>query len=390
MQITDELRDLFRKVRVTCGSPIRPVQLEDEQLCDLLEICVGDYASYVQNWVIETQWMNAMGSSSFLENPADVAYALSIRTLDWSRDWSEWFSKEVGLQQRGTKWELKKDFFKIEKGKQVYVIPAGREINRVMYITPSTTKAALYGNVGMLDTGIGGGYGQYGNMQNGMGLIGFYVGNAYDTALLAADLKYKNSLLRGDLAYKVTAGPEGTHLVHLMSTPGSRNAMGGLSADDAYGWGKMIGCYCWYTYYDLSGNGNGEDSSVEQCALDNKDSVLLTPDQIPLSKMHYELLNYPTQQIVRRLLIAEAKILLGNIRGYASGVVNIPQAQMTLDYQILLDQGKQEKEQVLNELKERLERMLPWNMAKNQADMNESLMNVLKMKAMPYSAIMVR
>ena len=387
MIITDEIQHLFRLVRTACGAPVRPVQLEDEQICDLLEMCVGDYASYVQNWVIESQWLNMMGNNKFINNPADLAYALSIRTLDWSRDWSEWFSKEVGLQQRGTKWELKKDFFRIEKGKQVYVIPAGREINRVMYVTPSTTKAALYGNVGMLDTGIGGGYGQYGNFANGMGLIGFYVGSAYDTALLSADLKYKNSLLRGDLAYKVTAGPNGTHLVHLLSTPGSKNMLGGLSADDAYGWGRFINCICWYTYYDTSGDG---DNNADQCMLDNKDSVLLTPDQIPLEKMHYELLNNPTQQTIRRLLIAEAKILLGNIRGYASGVVKIPEAEMQLDYQMLIDQGKQEKDNVINELKERLDRMLPWNLMKNQADMNESLMNVLKMKAMPYSGIMVR
>jgi hypothetical protein len=388
MTLTEEIKSLFRQCRTALGAPIRPVQLEDEQLCDLLEMCVGDYASYVQNWVIESQWLNMMGNNTLIDNPADLAFALSTRTLDWSRDWSEWFSKEVGLQQRGTKWELKKDFFTIEKGKQVYVIPAGREINRVLYITPSTTKAALYGNVGMLDTGIGGGWGQYGTFQNGMGLIGFYVGSAYDTALLAADLKYKNSLLRGDLAYKVTAGPNGTHLVHLMSVPGSKNMLGGLSADDAYGWGRYVNCICWYTYYDVS---TGEDgNTAEQCMLDNKDTLLITPDQVPLSKMHYELLNYPTQQIVRRLLIAEAKILLGNIRGYASGVVKIPEAEMQLDYQMLIDQGKQEKDTVLNELKERLDRMLPWNQMKNQADMNESLMNVLKMKAMPYSGIIVR
>lgn len=385
MTITNEIKDLFRKVKTSCGAPIRPVQLEDEQLCDLLEMCVGDYASYVQNWVIESQWLNMAGNNTLLTNPADLAFALSTRTLDWSRDWSEWFSREVGLQQRGTRWELKKDFFQIEKGKQVYVVPAGREINRVLYITPSTTKAALYGNVGMLDTGIGGGWGQYGTFQNGMGLIGFYVGSAYDTALLSADLKYKNSLLRGDLAYKVTAGPNGTHLIHLMSTPGSKNTLGGLSADDAYGWGRYVNCICWYTYYDSFGtDGSG---TTEQCMLDNRDSILITPDQVPLSEMNYSLLNYPTQQIIRRLLIAEAKILLGNIRGYASGVVKIPEAEMTLDYGILLDQGKQEKEAVLNELKERLDRMLPWNMMKNQADMNDSLLKVLQMKPMPFNFI---
>ena len=379
MIINEQLKHLFKITKTALGAPITPIQIEDSQLCDLLEICIGDYASYVQNWVIESQWLNMQGNNTLLTNPNDIAYALSTRTLDWSKDWSQWFSKEVGLQQRGTKWELKKDFFQIEKGKQVYVIPAGREINRVLYVTPSTTKAALYGNMGTLDTGIGGGWGQIGNMGMGMGLNGFFVGSAYDTALVAADLKYKNSMFRGDLAYQVTAGPEGTHLIHLLSTPGSPNAIGGLAADDTWGWNLWHKCYCWYTYYDVP-TGNDGENMFEQCALDNKETILLTPDQIPLDEMHYELFNNPTKQIIRRLLIAEAKILLGNIRGYASGKVPIPVAELQLDYQIFLDQGKQEKEQVLNELKERLERMLPWNLLKNQADMNEQLVNVLKTK----------
>ena len=376
MTITDEIKTLFRQVRTKCGAPIVPVQLEDEQLCDLLDMCIGDYAAYVQNWVIESQWLNVQGNNVMVSNPADLAYALSTKTLDWSRNWSEWFSREVGLSQRGTKWELKKDFFQIEKGKQVYVIPAGREINRVLYVTPSTTRAALYGTLGTLDTGIGGGWGQIGNMGMGMGLTGFYVGSAYDTALIASDLKFKNSMFRGDLAYQVTAGPEGTHLVHLLSTPGSPNAIGGLAADDTWGWNRYHKCYCWYTYYDV----DGDKSAFEQCALDNQDTILLTPDQIPLSEMHYELLNNTTKKTVRQLLVVEAKILLGNIRGYASGAVKIPMAELQLDYNMLIDQGKQEKETVMTELKDRLERMLPWNLITNQSDMNNSLIELLKAK----------
>ena len=386
MQITDEIKQLFKIVRTKLGAPIRPVQLEDEQRCDLLSSCVGDYASYVQNWVIESQWLNMMGQNSLLTNPSELAFALTTRTLDWSRTFSEWYSKEVGLQQRGTKWELKKDFFMIEKGKQVYVVPAGREINRVLYITPSTTRAALYGNLGNLSTGLAAGYGQFGNMGWGMGITGFFVGNAYDTTLMASDLKYKNSLLRGDLAYKVTAGPEGTHLVHLLSVPGSKTVIGGASVDDTFGWNRYIDCACWYTYYDV---GSGNEDDAMQCMLDNKDSVLITPDQIPLNEMRYELMNYPTQQTIRQLLVAEAKILLGLVRGYASGKISIPNSEMVLDYGMLLDQGKQEKEQTLTELKERLERMLPWNMMKNQSDMVENLTNVLKAKPFQ-SPFMVR
>ena len=247
MVITDDIRHLFKLVKHALGAPIRPVQLTDEQMCSLLEMSIGDYAEKVQNWVLKCNWMNIQNKDAIVfQNPSDYAYAMTTRTFQWSQEYSYWFSKEVGLQQRGS-YELKKDFFQVERGKQVYVIPKGREINKVMYVTPSTTKAALYGNLGTLDTGIGGGFGQYGNMGNGMGLTGFYVGSAFDTALMAADLKYKNSLLRGDLAYQVTAGPDGTHLVHLMSTPGSPNMVGGVAADDSWGWNRYANCYVWYT-----------------------------------------------------------------------------------------------------------------------------------------------
>ena len=381
MILTDDIRHLFHLVRVALGAPIRSIELTDDQLCSLLEIAIGDYAEKVQNWVLETQWLNIQGKNTIqFQNPNELAYAMTVRTMDWSRDYSYWFSKEVGLQQRGS-YELKKDFFKVELGKQVYVIPKGREINKVMYVTPSTTKAALYGNLGTLDTGIGGGFGQCGNLGNGMGLTGFYVGSAYDTALMSVDLKYKNSLLRGDLAYKVTAGPDGTHLVHLMSVPGSPNMVGGVAADDTWGWNKYSNCYVWYTYYDVS---NGTEEDVDKCRIENRDDVVLTPEQVPFESMSYDLMNYPTQQIVRKLLIAEAKITLANIRGAYSGVVRIPQAEMTLDYRLFLEQGKEEKEKALTELSERLTRMTPWELMKNQNEMNDQIMKVLSQKPLGF------
>ena len=383
MILTEEVKHLFHLVRVALGSPIRSIELTDDQLCALLEIAIGDYAEKVQNWVLETQWLNVQGKNTIqFQNPNELAYAMTVRTMDWSRNYSYWFSREVGLQQRGS-YELKKDFFQVEKGKQVYVIPKGREINKVMYVTPSTTKAALYGNLGTLDTGIGGGFGQYGNMGNGMGITGFYIGSAYDTALMSVDLKYKNSLLRGDLAYKVTAGPDGTHLVHLMSTPGSPNMVGGVAADDTWGWNKYSNCYVWYTYYDVS---DGTEEDIDKCRIENRDDVVLTPDQVPFESMSYDLMNYPTQQIIRKLLIAEAKITLGNIRGAFSGAVKIPNAEATLDYRLFLDQGKDEKEKTLNELSERLTRMTPWELMKNQNEMNDQLMKVLKQKPLGFYA----
>lgn len=170
MQVTEEISSLFNIVRTKIGGGIRRVELDDNAMCALLESCIGDYSEKVLNWIIQCNWLNMQGKSiNFLQNPQDLAFAMTMTQLDFTKDFSYWFSKEVGLQQRGS-FELKKDFIQVEKGKQCYLIPSGREINKVLYVTPSTTKAALYGNIGTLDTGLGGGFGQYGNMGNGLGV----------------------------------------------------------------------------------------------------------------------------------------------------------------------------------------------------------------------------
>jgi hypothetical protein len=107
MVLSEEVKALFLKVRRLLGAPIRPVQLEDEQLCELLDVAVGDYAEKVQNWALEVQWLNLQNQKTIqFQNTNELAYAMTGRTLDWSRPYSEWFSREVGLQQRGS-YELK-------------------------------------------------------------------------------------------------------------------------------------------------------------------------------------------------------------------------------------------------------------------------------------------
>ena len=220
-RVTEEVKDLFKKVRKVIGGGVRTVELSDDTLCDLLEVCVEDYAEKVQNFLIESQWTSLYGKNI---SRTDFAFALSTRTFDMSKDYSFWFSKNVGLQQEGP-WELKKDFFTIEKGKQVYMIPSGRTINKVMYVNPPVSQAALFANYGGIDIGFGGGYAQLGGGAYGP-VGGFYTAPAADVAYLATDIQYKNRLLRSDLVYKVTAGPQGTKLIHLMSTPGSKFSFG--------------------------------------------------------------------------------------------------------------------------------------------------------------------
>lgn len=365
MKLDDETSRLFRQVRTALGAPIRLVELSDEQLCDLLDMCVQDYAEKVQNWIIRNQWMTLYGKDF---NAVDMSFALSVRTFDMAEDYAQWFSKKVGLQQNG-KWELKKDFITIEEGKQTYIIPAGREINKVLYTTPPTSQAALFANYAGIDIGFGGGYAQIGSAwSTGGPLGGFYTMPAYDTFLLAADMNLKNRLLRSDLTYKVTALADGRKLLHLMSTPGSKLSFGYVGG--VGGGLSLVGCQVWYTYYDVT------PDTVDACRHDNP-NVLITPDQVPLNRMEYAYLNVPTQALVRKLLIADAKKTLGLIRGTFGGKVSIPMAELNMDYNMLISQGENERKDVMEDLSKRLEDMNPANLMKEQADMVESQTQVL-------------
>ena len=372
MALDKETQELFEDVRVKLGIGIRKVELTDDTMCRLLKYAVGDYAQYVQSFVIENNWATLYGKN--LTN-TDIAFALSVRTLDMAKDYSYYFSKEIGLQNGGP-WELKKDFIKLEKGKQVYVIPAGRTINKVLWITPPTTDQALFANYGGFGVSFGGGVvGQmglgaataFGGISGyGMG-AGLWALPAYDVSLMAADLKTKNQLFRSDLVYKVTAGPNGTHLLHLMSTPGSKLTFG-AGGVNMY---PLQNCYCWYTYYDTN-SGNEED-----CMKQNPD-VLLTPDQVPLSKMDYSLFNEPTKALIRQLLTGHASETLSFIRGKFSGNVSMLNNPLTMDYAQFMTYGQRERDNALNSLKERLERLSPYYTMQKQAELVDNSIKALK------------
>ena len=380
--ITKEQEALFKKVRSELGAPVRKVELTDDQLCDLLENAVGDYAEYAQAFITEANWANLYGKN--LSN-MDLAWAMSVRTLDMTKDYSYYFSKEVGLQQRGP-WELKKDFIKLECGKQVYTIPAGREINKVMWIEPATTDAAMWANYGGISTSFGGGVmGQmglsglaaFGGMGSPYGLaVGVWALPAYDVHLMAADLKNKGDLFHCDLTYKVTAGPDGTHLLHLMNVPGSKFSFGVGQANAL----SLHNCICWYTYYDVNGN-------EDECRRDNIGDILLTPDQIPLDKMEYEFLNAPTQNIVRKLLTAKAARALSFIRGKFSGSINMIASNVTMDYGMFSAYADKLESTTYDELKARFENLSPYKVMENQANLVKNMIEAKKGTPLPIMVI---
>ena len=377
MAVNIEERDkLFRQFRHSVGAPIRQIELLDEQLCTLLEISIEDYAQYVQEWLIEHQWQSLLGQSI---DTIDMAFALSVRGFDFMTQYTYAYSKQVGLQTRGP-WELKKDFIELEAGRQVYTIPAGREVNEVLWLSPPATSQALLANYGGIDYGFGGGFAQVGGGTGtggpGYSRMGYYIAPAFDILLTAADMNLKNRIVRSELVHKITAGPNGTKLLHLISVPGSQ-----LSFGQGFGGpGNSInitGCQVWYHYYDTT------PENLDQCLKDNPD-IIKMPNQVPLSKLDYADFNEPTKTLVRQLFIAEAKRALGRVRGKFGGIVGPPEAERTMDYESLVSEGNEEKKAVLERLDSRLLRLSSTAQLERGANEAEYLNRALKFRPMGF------
>lgn len=373
---------LFRQVRHTLGAPLRKVELEDEMLCTYLEISIEHIASFLQNWLIENQWSSLIGKDV---TKSDIAFALSTRSLDFQDQFTYAYSKQVGLQARGP-WELKKDYIDIESGKQVYTIPAGREINEVLWMTPPTIDHALRANYGGFDFGLAGGNGSIGSGIGGAaginssgGFGGYYIAPAFDVLLSQTDMDLKNRMLRSDLIYKVTAGPNGTRLLHLMSTPGSKMSFG-QGIGGASNSINLVGCKVWYHYYDVN------PENIDDCRLENKD-IIKIPSEVPLTRLSFSDFNEPTKVYIRRLLIAESKSALGRVRGKFSGALNIPNSDLTMDYDNLLSEGKEEKDKVFEEYSEYLVKLSSDTHLERKANEAENLNKGLGFQPLDWQAI---
>lgn len=338
----DVKKCLIEDIKNLLSGGIIKIELTDAAWCSLFKFAVEDYVTLIQMWLIDNQWTSLNGKDL---SKTDICFALTQRSFDYETQFSFAYSKQVGHQTRGN-YELKKDFFIIEHGKQVYEVPRGREINAVLWLTPSdithATFASLgYGSMGLLNSGGGTAWG-LGDV--GMTNAAYYIAPAYDILLRAADIGMKNRILQSELTYKVTAGANGTHLIHLFSTPNKNSNNIGIRK-------QLYGCKVWYHYYDTE----DMDAEAKNKCLEECKDIIKYPSDVPLTSTDYCDLNAPSQNWVRKLLVAYAKEAIGRARGKFKGSLPFPESEATLDYESFLAEGKEEKAEINAAIKEWLE-----------------------------------
>jgi hypothetical protein len=358
---------LYQKIRHLLGAPLRSVELEDEQMDTLLEFSIDEYSQYVQDWLIESQW-SALYNLNISEQSLSKAFV--TRSLDYETRYTYAYSKIVGLQAGGD-WVLKKDYIQLVPNQQIYEIPAGRELNELLWFTPATMNNMLFDPWafgGIAGGGISGpaGYAQVGNLSGS-----YFLTPAFDMLLRMQEINIQRRIIAGDLTYRVTALPDGKKGVHLMNTPGGKFDFGNST---------LMKGRVWYWYYDV-----GPDDR-DKCLKANPD-IIKMPSDVPFDKMSWNELNNPAQVWVRRWFIAYCKETLARVRGKFSGNLKTGEGgDLTMDYTSLATEAKDEKTKLIDELmgaEGRLTRLKPDKVMEREALLAENLNKSLKFRAMP-------
>ena len=359
--------ELYRKVRHLLGAPLRSVEIDDEQMDTLLEFSIDDYSEQIQNWLTESQWTSLYNLNLDTQS---LSKAFVTKSLDYETRYTYAYSKIVGLQAGGD-WVLKKDYIELQKNQQIYEIPANREINEILWFSPAELNNAMFDPWSFGALGAGGGLGGGGGLAQ-MGNTGgsFLLMPAFDMLLRMQEINIQRRIITGELTYKITALPDGKKALHLMNTPGGKFDFGNST---------MMRGKVWYHYYDVG----PEDR--DKCLKDNPDIIKL-PSDVPFEKMSWVDLNQPAQVWVRRWFVASCKETLSKVRGKYSGNLKTPDSELTMDYQSLATEGKDEKTKLIEELtgaEGKLTRLKPDKVMEREALLAENLNKQLKFRAMP-------
>lgn len=350
---TKDRNKLFTQVKMECGAPQRPFELTDEQLLSYFELSIEDYSAYVNQWLVEQQWVNIQGLDL---NENEFVNAFTTKTNNFIKSFTYAYSKQVGMGTNapaGSTWELKRDYILTSANTQHYVLPANREINEVLWDTPPSIDKGIIDPFALSNWSSGTFGWSY------MGRPAQYVQPTYSLLLAAQDRRTKEKVLQSELSYRITGLADGRKLLHLYPVPGTR-------AEISNRWGKhYAGRKVWYWYYDTKGD-------RDKCLEENNDIVKL-PSDAPVDVLNWDEVNSTARQQIRNLFFSRVMTVLGRIRGFYSGEVGSANKQITMDYRQLADYGQQLETSTKEAILESLNKLSLVQLTEDRANIAENV-----------------
>ena len=355
-----DIQSVTKWVAKRLGYPVLQLEIPSGSIYACFEEAISEYSSHINNYNIKNWMWEQYGEKSRISGSLSTGSANPITpTLGPSVQLSE---KYGSLANMDGNVDLKKGFITLSGSKQDYnlqsvwaeVSESGRriEVQRVFNHAPSSITrfydpyAGSFDQRQLLDA-----FG-FGNVSPAISFI---------LKPISYDLARANAIETSDLVRKSAYSFE-IHNNNLRIFP--RPVDG-----DA---GEKI----WFEYYvkDDVRNSNHVSASMQGGVSD--------PSNVPYRFITYSSINAPGRQWIRKFTAALSKELLGIIRSKYSSLP-IPDAEVTLDGEGLKAEGREEKVQLLEELKEFLESVSLTEKLKAEAEEANAQQEVLAKAPMP-------
>lgn len=383
----EKIQRIFRRIRRKLGEPVMGVELEDEQLEECLCEAIEEYSSYIHQWALENRLSQMLG----LPNDIDFTLKFVSQNFGFERTFTTAYAEQVtGLGGMNSNRELKLGSVSLTAGTQDYIIPAGREINEVLWFTPNFIN--LFGLDPFANSNIA--FSEFGASFAGHTL--YHVMPVYDTILTAQAAELRNKVRGSEYSYRVRGGAEGTRVISLYPIPRNNTTTGTGASNMGIGGGAGTPGTMFYYYYDKIGIG-GNDAFSGYTAnpgftgqtdangnIMQGNGLVSGPSDAKLYNLKYNELNDPAKTWVKKYSQAMAKEVLGlGVRGKFSGELPIPDATLTLNSSDLITNGREDMRILKEELQALLDKLNYKALLENNALMQENINKTLSYGPLP-------
>ena len=314
------------------GFPVLQLEIPSGSIYACFEESVNEYSQHINNYNIKNWMWEQYGEKSRISGSLSTGSSDPVTpSLGLSITLSDKYGQAVGLSEN---YNLKKGHIVLTGSKQDYdlqdvwanVSESGKriEVHRVFNHMPASVSrfydpyAGTFDQRQLLDA-----FG-FGNVSPAISFV---------LKPISYDLARANAIETSDLVRKSAYSFEiHNNNLRIFPRPHSSDA------------GEKI----WFEYYvkDDIRNTNNVSASLQGGVSD--------PSNVPYKFITYSSINQPGRQWIRKYTYALAKELLGIIRSKYSSMP-IPDGEVTLDGESLKTEGREEKTQLLEELKEFLD-----------------------------------
>ena len=336
------------------GFPVLQLEIPSGSIYACFEESVNEYSQHINNYNIKNWMWEQYGEKSRISGSLSTGSANPITpSLGASIGLSDKYGQAVNMSEN---YDLKKGFITLSGSQQDYDLQdvwaddneSGKriEVQRVFNHMPASVSrfydpyAGTFDQRQLLDA-----FG-FGNVSPAISFV---------LKPISYDLARANAIETSDLVRKSAYSFE-IHNNNLRIFPEPQEG-------DA---GEKI----WFEYYvkDDIRNTNNISASLQGGVSD--------PSNVPYKFITYSSINQPGRQWIRKYTYALAKELLGIIRSKYSSMP-IPDGEVTLDGEALKTEGREEKTQLLEELRDFLESVSLTEKLKAEAEESNAQREVL-------------